>query len=134
MKTQNFRRQHDELVGIVGELMPFLSVSKIAENSKKIHSLMSQFSGKLKAHLSMEDTILYPAIANSEHKALASKYKGEMMILKPAIENFFKKYINIKTLEENAQEFIDELTQIIDTLKKRIEAEHRELYPVYEKL
>lgn len=134
MKTQNFRRQHDELVEIVGELMPLLSVSKIAENSKLVHSLMSKFSGKLKAHLSMEDSILYPAIMNSEYSVLATKYEGEMTALKPAIEGFFRKYINIKTLEENAQEFINELTQIVDILKKRIDAEHRELYPAYEKL
>ncbi len=134
MKTQNFRRQHEELIAIVSEIIPLLSVSKINENSNKIHSLMSKFSGKLKAHLSMEDTILYPAILNSQHATIANKYNTEMKALKPAIENFFKKYMNIKTLEEKPQEFIDELTQIVDILKKRIDAEHKELYPIYETL
>jgi hemerythrin-like domain-containing protein len=134
MKTQNFRRQHDELVALVAEMTPLLSVSKIKDNSQKIHSFISKFSGKLKAHLSMEDSILYPAILASAHSNIANKYSKEMTALKPAIETFFRKYINIKTLEENPQEFINELTQIVDILKKRIDAEHRELYPIYEAL
>lgn len=134
MKTQNFRRQHDELVALVAEMTPLLSVAKITENPQKIHSLMSKFSGKLKAHLSMEDTVLYPAILNSDHAYIATKYSKEMTMLKPAIETFFRKYINVKMLEEHAAEFIGELTQIVDILKKRIDAEHRELYPVYELL
>jgi len=134
MKTQNFRRQHEELTALVAEMIPLLSISKIKDNSPKIHSLMSQFSGKLKAHLSMEDTVLYPAILNSQHSAIANKYSNEMKTLKPAVEVFFRKYINIKTLEEKPQEFINELTQIVDILKKRIDAEHRELYPLYESL
>ena len=90
----------------------------------------------LVVHLDLEDTRLYPALINAggEAKELGEKFSAEMLEISKTDIIFFGKYMS-ETIGDllKSSEFRKELDSVIQSITKRINAEEKILFPVYEK-
>lgn len=60
-RTENFRRQHKELLQITTDLSSLLREEQLRKNASEARGVLSMLAGKLKIYLTMEDDVLYPS-------------------------------------------------------------------------
>lgn len=60
--TDNFRKQHAEIIEIVKQIEPALVPQNLSANPASIKPLLTSLMGKLSVHLAMEDNALYPRL------------------------------------------------------------------------
>lgn len=129
--TENFRRQHDELLQIVGEIVPQLQAEALAKNASTVRSQLSQLAGKLNVHLAMEDKSLYPMLIAHPDAAIAAKataFSVEMGNIKEAFGGYMKRWATAALIQQSPKEFVSETNSIFATLGQRIERENNDLY------
>jgi hypothetical protein len=129
-RTAAFRKQHDELVGIAGQITQLMD-RDVAQNSTRIRGLLAEFSGVLKLHLAAEDRALYPALLRHKDatlKALAAKYMSEMGGLVTTFGSYLGKWPTAVAIGANGNSFRSETTSLFQAVKKRIDRENGELY------
>ena len=85
----------------------------------------------------MEDAQLYPTIVNTKDKkikSIADKYFDEMKLISKRTMSFFETYAHLKVdnLSRN-ENFKLDLSTVIAIIRKRIDLEETELYPLYTK-
>ncbi|HEY5126597.1 MAG TPA: hemerythrin domain-containing protein [Bradyrhizobium sp.] len=101
-------------------------------NRLEIRKLLTEIGGKLKFHLSMEDSYVYPkalAAANSDLKAVAKKMQAEMVGISDAFGKYLTTWTKISILKDPAK-FISDTKSILATLKRRIDLEEHDFYPL----
>lgn len=132
-KTMNFRRQHNDMLGIVADITKRLDERTLSKEADDVASMLARLSGKLSVHLTQEDNFLYPRLKNSGNakaKSLADSFQDEMGGLSQTYMEFAKRYRGGRSIEADPATFIREVRVIFSALKERIERENRELYPV----
>lgn len=130
-RTDNFRRQHDDILKITSEISNKLNPQSLSQDSSQILILISKLAGKVKIHLSMEDQALYPRLLqnNDENlKDLAKKYISEMGNISEVFSGYLTKWKTAQSIQENSTKFIIDTKSLFSTLSKRIEKENNELY------
>lgn len=135
--TDNYRRQHDELVKIVTEISKFLDKQKLESGAEQVVTMLSQFSGKIKMHLALEDESLYPRLlshSDSKIKDMAQKFQKEMGAIKPQVEAYSKKWLTAKNIHAQPDVFITETKGLFEALANRIKRENTELYAAFDKI
>lgn len=135
--TENFREQHEDILGIVKEISALLVPSILTKNAKEVRVLLSTLAGKLTVHLTSEDKSLYPKLISHESeevRLLAQKYIDEMGNIKEVFGAFSKKWYNPTDIQEKPEEFIKEINELFSALGKRVEMENNELYTLVDKL
>jgi hypothetical protein len=122
--TDTLRDQHAQLYVLLDELQRLgLAAPGGRERLHKARQAML-------AHLSLEDSRLYPALqAHPSTSALARRYANEMQQLTPALLAFFDAY-HEGSAEPDA--FARSLEQMLAVLRQRIRREEHQLYPAYE--
>ncbi len=129
--TDGFKRQHEEILDIATDLSALLTVEQIKNKSELARNLLAKLTGKLGAHLTMEDKVLYPRLykqSNPTISATAKRFFDEMGGLSTTFINYSEKWSNYGAIEKHAEGFIDETQTIFQALSKRIEKENSELY------
>ena len=99
--------------------------------------VLISLSGKLKAHLSKEDSELYPdLLASGDAKLtdMAAAFQSEMGGLSQAFEDYMTTWRSIEALEDDPDGFVRASEAIIDALSDRINRENRELYMLADRL
>lgn len=135
-KSDPFMQQHKDLVALVTSVAGQLDATKLsaAPAAAAVHSQLSTMAGKLKVHLGMEDTVLYPAmLANPATKATAEKFKSEMGGIKTVFDGYLKKYPTPAAISANAAGFVADTKGLFDALGKRVQRENTELYPAFDR-
>ena len=130
--TDNFRRQHDEILGVVGQISTKLGAGRVAQESKALRTLLSALAGKVAIHLAMEDKALYPRLiqANQENsRAMANAFMEEMGGIGAAFNAYNQKW-QVGQIEADPAGFTRESQALFGALGKRIERENGELYPL----
>ncbi len=89
----------------------------------------------LPPHLKLEDAKLYPILLESKDKKIrevAKKYSDEMILISKRTLSFFETYAHL-TVDDISQNknFRLDLNTVITIVKKRIDLEERELYPLH---
>ncbi len=96
------------------------------------------FKKILVAHLNLEDAELYPAftkVKDKKIKEIAEKYSDEMILISKRTLSFFETYSHLTVDDLSQNEYFKlDLNTIITIIKKRIDIEEQELYPLYSKL
>lgn len=134
--TNNFRRQHDELVKLMEQISGYFTKDKLNGNEQELCKQLANLSGKLKVHLVMEDQFLYPKLIASDNTAikdLAKQYSSEMGSIRGEFEKYISTWLSFKAVSDAPDRFIFETRKIFDTLSERINKEGKELYALAEK-
>ncbi len=135
--TDNFKKQHKELLQTAKEISDVLDAEKLSRNAGNARSLLSKLAGKLTVHLLMEDRSLYPNLlkhSDPNVQSLAKRYIDEMGDVKTTFEKYSKNWVTSSKIQDNPDGFVRETKGILDALAKRIEKEDNELYPAVDRI
>lgn len=128
--TDNFKRQHQEMLGIVGDIVGKLK-SQPAD-AKALRTLLSALAGKLTVHLAMEDKALYPRLAQANvdnSRALANAFQQEMGGLAGIFADYNQKWQQ-NAIQADPGGFALATQEVFGALGRRIARENAELYPL----
>ncbi len=131
--TNNFLRQHDEILAIAEQIASKLTVTDLQMNSNEVVAMLTQLAGRLNAHLTMEDNVLYPKLLahpDQKIKSTAASFINEMGSLKEVFKNYTAKWMDSRNIQAEAPKFIDETTALFSALGQRIDKENNILYPM----
>ncbi len=134
-RTDNFRRQHAELVEVVNKMTDMLTPAALQDNAAAMRSLLSELSGKLKVHLTMEDEVLYPVLkkhADENMRKTAQQFFDEMGGLKKVFTEYVQRWPNAEAIQNAVEDFVNETKEIFAALANRIKREDTELYELFE--
>lgn len=122
--TDILRNQHAQLYLLLDELQRLGAAGREGrERLRKARQVML-------AHLSLEDSRLYPALrTHPATTGLARQYADEMVQLTPALLAFFDTYHDGSA---DPLAFSRSLEQLLAVLRQRTGREESRLYPAYE--
>ncbi|CAN7549280.1 hemerythrin domain-containing protein [Duganella sp. LjRoot269] len=136
-RTDNFRKQHVEILSIAREINQQLGPVVSEEDATRIRRQLSKMHGLVGLHLAMEDKSLYPSMLRSDDsaaRALAQRYSDEMGDLALAFDNHMKAWASSASISGAANVFTEQTKGIFNALSKRIHMENTQLYPVADAL
>ena len=134
--TKQLRAQHVQIAELINDINGSLKVGWVSENSDKLRSQLAKLSGVLKIHLLMEDDHLYPLLMKSiddDIAATAKRFKEEMGSLSDTFKGYSERWLRLKNIHDEAEDFVTETKAVFDALVKRVIREDNELYPLIEK-
>ncbi|HMJ55504.1 MAG TPA: hemerythrin domain-containing protein [Polyangiaceae bacterium] len=132
-QTDSFRRQHQEILGLVKELHPQLDVVSLRRDAAPVATGLQRLAAMLKAHLALEDSTLYPKLLAHADPAVADtarRYQEEMGGLQTAFSNYIERWPSASSIQEQPDLFVSQTQQIVAALLARVEREDGELYPM----
>ena len=132
-RTDNLKRQHQEIVKVVTEISGYLTPDKAKADANKVHSLLSSLAGKLKLHLGAEDKILYPELLKHNDvkvQSVTKKFMAEMGTIGASFETYLSKWKTPNDIQNNPVGFVADTKGLFDVLGKRVHKEESELYPL----
>lgn len=135
-QTDNFRRQHDELLQLAGEMAPLLGAETLQREAVKVRAILAALAGKLNVHLSAEDNALYPRLLNHKDPQvaeLARRYQEEMGGLKEAFGAYLSRWPSAAQIQKDPGRFAGETRGILEALGRRIDKENKGLYAVVDR-
>ncbi len=128
------KKQHRDMEELVGEIRNLsLREVKNKEWAREIRKKLSLLAGKLSIHIQREDDFLYPDLLKSDRedvKRITKEFIGEMGDLNKVFKKFDKKYLRATVISESSENFVDDLTVVLEKLEQRIEREDNNLYPL----
>lgn len=137
-RADNFRKQHDEILEIAGELGKQLVVDRLKQDAGPTVSLLTQLAHRLKDHLDMQHDQLYPELikkGNDQVRNTAEQFDKEMRTLSTTFyQAYMKKWCNKVAIEQAPKAFIDATQTLFDALTTRISHENKTLYPLLDLL
>jgi len=131
--TENLERQHQDFFDLMNKIAIHKSEQQVKDNASAISLLLSQLSGKLKIHIISEDKFLYPSLMNNTNpkiKTTSQLFYAEMGGLSQVFEAFKNSFATTNKIAANSAAFLDESQKVFLALKKRIEKENKDLYPL----
>ena len=131
---QNLKRQHYDLVDLAQEIAQSAR-SNTAFRDEDFSKTLSFLEGKLKIHLTMEDTHLYPVLLQRDDPEVGSKvleYQKEMIGLYDIFHAFAMKIRETDKESHDDGALHEELAGIVERLQRRIEFEERVIFPLLE--
>jgi hypothetical protein len=132
-RTEVFRRQHREIVEVVGEMRALFDETHLKADAQIMRGLLSVLGGKLTIHLAMEDKGLYPRLLQHKNltvRTLARAYQDEMGGIKDVFAEYLHSWPSAEAIQANAGKFIEHTKDIFAALGLRIEKEDNELYGI----
>lgn len=136
-RTDNFRKQHAEILNIAREINALLSDTLSRANAAAIRPLLSKMAGIVSLHLAMEDKSLYPqmtAHADPSVRAISKRYSEEMGTLAAAFGNYMSTWQTSQQMMDDPARFSADSKGVFNALSKRIHLENVELYALLDKL
>ena len=131
-QTDTFRRQHQEILGLVKELQPQLNAVSLRD-AAGVTTGLQRLATMLKAHLALEDSTLYPKLmthADPTVAATARRYQQEIGGLQTAFSNYLERWPTASSIQQEPDLFVSQTQQVVAALLARIEREDGELYPM----
>jgi len=129
--TDNFRRQHQDLLAMVGEIMGMVKTAG-ARDARELRNQLSALAGKLTVHLAMEDKALYPRLVQLDvenSRSVAKAFQKEMGGLAEGFAEYNQKW-QINAIAADWAGFARETQTLFGTIGRRIARENSELYPL----
>jgi hypothetical protein len=132
-QMDSFRRQHQEILGLVKELQPQLDVASLRRDAATVVTGLQRLAAMLKAHLALEDSTLYPKLMAHADPAVATtarRYQQEMGGLQTAFSNYIERWPTAPSIQQQPDLFLSQTQQVVTALLARVEREDNELYPM----
>ncbi len=134
--TDDYRRQHEEILELAGRLSGCLHEQELKDNAQEARNVLSKLSGALKVHLAMEDNSLYPRLLASPDEKVretAKQFIEEMGGIATAFNDYLKKWTVPAAIRSNPSQFMAETGEILTALRNRIVKENDVLYPIIDR-
>lgn len=131
--TDRFRRQHEELVELGGQIFACLVVPSLEADPNPVRHLLARFKGKLEIHASMENEALYPRLhahPDANVRETADRLQAEVGDLYQNVGAYLQRWPTSQSISGNAPDFARETFDVLRALGKRMKREDRELYPL----
>jgi DUF438 domain-containing protein len=133
-RTDNFRKQHDDILKIAGELGKQLVADRLQQDAGLTVSLLARLASKLKDHLDLQHKQLYPELiekGNEQVRNTARQFDQEMGTFATTFyQAYMKKWCHKAVIEQAPEAFIDATQTLFDALTTRINRENKILYPL----
>jgi len=136
-RTDNFRKQHAEILQIARDINQHLGPVIAEETAAQLRRLLSKMHGLVELHLAMEDNSLYPSLlrsADPQARQLAQDYAKEMGGLAGTFQTYVRTWHSAATISAGAAAFTEQSKAVFNALSKRIHRENTQLYPVVDAL
>ena len=130
-RTDRFRQQHNDLLGLAGELQALLNADALSVDATAARRTLGNLMGKLTLHLTTEDKVMYPELVAHENPTvseIAKRFSTEMKSTAQQVMSYNNKWSTASAIKANAEDFIKETKQVISILADRIKRENQELY------
>ncbi|MFK7732222.1 MAG: hemerythrin domain-containing protein [Pseudomonadales bacterium] len=135
--TDTFRKHHEDILSVAGEIDALLSEDKVVEESKNISRLLAKFAGKLKGHLVMEDQVLYPKLmdhSDPQINNMAARFLKEMGGIAETVEQYCATWRAPDSIAADPKTFIVQTKRLFSALQRRIDNEDNILYPALDSI
>lgn len=134
MHTALLRHQHHEIASIVNEMRKHLLAPQrmTRATADGLHASMELLSGRLSAHLMIEDRGLYPKLEAAtvpSAAATGARFAKEMVPIARSWDEFKAHWSSGELIHADTKRFADECATFFHVLSHRIDAEEKELYP-----
>ena len=110
-------------------------IEQFWEDKTKFALHLNNFKKILIPHLALEDAELYPLLIKAKDKKIreaSDKYSDEMELISKRTLSFFETYTHLKIDHFLHNELFKlDLNTVITIIRKRIDLEEIELYPLY---
>jgi hypothetical protein len=132
LNTDQYRAQHDRLLQ-----MAYTILTELASPSFDVaivRTELSRLAGVLKMHLSIEDEVLYAALAQSQDRTVretARQFAEEMGGLAARFTTYNSLW-TLHAIEADPAAFVAETRALFTALAERIDRENQLLYPLFE--
>lgn len=136
LATDTFRRQHNELLAVAGEISKLLDAEKLAQDAQAARLLIGDLSGKLKVHLAMEDKSLYPKLLEDSDRQVsdtAKRFVDEMGGIAKVFGEYLDHWPNSRAIQLAPGQFVKETNDLFGALASRIKRENSQLYPLLDR-
>lgn len=136
-RTDNLRKQHVDILSLARQINGLLSDSLDEEAAAAIRPLLSKLTGLVQLHLAIEDRSLYPALAghpDPQVRALSKRYSDEMEGIAAVFGDYVKHWQTTTRMRGDPEGFSAASKAVFNALSKRMHYEHKELYPLLDKL
>jgi hypothetical protein len=131
MNIDKFKHQHVAILDGIDRLRQAVRAG-IAANADDIATGIIKISGVIKLHLAIEDTVLYPAIADSADRKLArlsEAYQREMNGIAGEYFAFASRWNLPDRLTADPEAFRADANRVLRVLFDRMRREDTEFYP-----
>ena len=136
MDTSKIKRDHDALFAGI-DVLRSLMLAGIADNADAISAELGKLSATIRLHLSIEDLMLYPALANAADPDIAAtgkRFRQDMGGLADAYRAFAANWNAGARIAADPDGFRREADAIFEALHARIRHETHELLPLVEQV
>lgn len=136
-ETPRFFQQHDELSGFARAVIEALAAPSLDADPKRALRALAAFSGKLRVHAAMERDGLYPRLLSSPDLEVAEKARELLHEMGDLYDAYFEHVSTwgcVARVREAPASFRAETLAMFTRLRRRMERENRELYPLVQRL
>lgn len=130
--TDEFRRQHDDLLAIVAEFRGLLQPEALRRDPRPARVLLSSLAARLAEHLSMEDSLVYLGLlrtGDERTRTLTRSVMAEMGGLGAVFQAYDAKW-QVGAIAAEPTVFARASVRVMAALARSIERENRQLYPL----
>ena len=134
MDIEKFKHQHVKIFDCIDTLRGH-SLAGVVDNARDIARTVVRMSSLIKLHLSVEDTVLYPALRASNSQAVAKmgdEYQDEMKVIARHYEEFARKWNTATNVARDPDGFRSDANVVLRKLHARIRQEDAHFYPAIE--
>lgn len=134
--TDSLRKQHQEILGIVGQVSAAMKAPINAASGQALHGLLVSLAAKVKVHLATEDKVLYPKLMDSKDAVVSStskKFAAEMGEIGGVFKAYVETYRTADAIAGHGEQFKKETEGLFKVLGHRIQVEEASLYPLADK-
>lgn len=133
--TENFRRQHEELMALGFEINHHLDPRTLVTEDAASHvrRIVARFAGKLLVHAEMENKALYPRLLHHPDDAVRAKAQAlydEVKTIYASFHEYAKRWPTPASILASPPEFARETRGVLKLLGLRMLRENDELYPL----
>ena len=134
MNIDKFKHQHGRIFHCIQTLRQYAAAG-IVEHAREIASSVIAMSSVIKLHLTVEDTVLYPALRASNRRSIArmgEEYRDEMKSIAASYDAFARKWNTPANVASDPEGFRKDANTVLKMLHARIRKEDKDFYPAVE--
>lgn len=135
MNLGRYHEQHAEIRSQLRELQQRLEPAAMASDPGAARRALVTLGAKLNIHLAFEDAALYPPLLKNPDPLVQQKtrqYMTEMGGIKTALKDHLQRWVSTQRVEQAPEAFRTETLGIFQALRRRLEAEDLDFYPLLE--
>lgn len=133
MNIDKFKHQHEDILDSIARLRASAHAG-VAEHASEIAAQVVAMSGAVRLHLAVEDSTLYPVLAegNARLARMGRDYQQEMGDIAAEYLAFAARWNRASQLVQAPEQFRSDANRVLRALYGRIRSEDAEFYPAIE--